>query len=615
VDIPAFATGSLINYFEMNWKKLILRSLSVLGLITFLGCQSTVQGEKVNISEQERSQMRLTGTDALGRETKPTLKKREQNKTVGLFYSLWVGHHNEGIYDIQKLLDSNPDALHDPNNSRESPIGKFHFWGEPLYGYYNMKDPWIVTRHIELLTNAGIDYLCLDATNTIIYPEQAKNLFATLLTFHSQGFDVPKIVFYTNSSSGTTVDNIYTTFYQSGDYEDIWYKPVEKPLIIGITENNHNASDMLKFHTFNDFIKPAMKEYFDVRESQWPNGDYNEDAIPWMSWQNPQWNHKGSVAVPVAQHSHSVVFASSMHNECSRGYNNVTKKVEADWTAGANFQTMWNSVFDHIHEINNVLVTSFNEWMAIKYANEGIVFFVDVYNHEFSRDIEIMNGGYHDNFYMQLVQNCRKFKFEEGEEINKKRKKIQINEMDESQWEQASAYFDFAGDALARNFINAAGTDRYTDNSNRNDIVETKVIHDKRTLYFRINTVDKITPHNGEELNWMTILLQSEGAEGDPSFEGYQYIINRKPKENGITSIEKSTGGYHWEEVGEARYHLNGHTIQISISLASLGLTGNSGKIAFKVSDNVTRYDEIMDYYVTGDSAPLGRLNFSYSYQ
>ena len=109
-----------------------------------------------------------------------------------------------------------------------------------------------------------------------------------------------------------------------------------------------------------------MKEYFDVRESQWPNGDYNEDAIPWMSWQNPQWNHKGSVAVPVSQHSHSVVFASSLHDECSRGYNNTTKEVETDWTAGANFQTMWNNVFDNITEIKNVLVTSFNEWMAIK---------------------------------------------------------------------------------------------------------------------------------------------------------------------------------------------------------------------------------------------------------
>jgi len=599
----------------MNWKKQILLSLPALSLIILFGCQSAEQRDQASISEQERSQMRLTGTDALGRETKPSLKKRDRDKTVGLFYSLWLGHHNEGIYDIQKLLDSNPDALHDPENSQESPIGNFHFWGEPLYGYYNMKDPWIVTRHIELLTNAGIDYLCLDATNTVIYPEQAKNLFSMLLKFQSQGFDVPKIVFYTNTSSGTTVDNIYNTFYKSGDYEDIWFRPVEKPLIIGITENNNNASDMVKFHPFDDYIKPAMKEYFDVRESQWPNGDYNEDGIPWMSWQYPQWKHKGSVAVPVAQHSHSVVFASSMHDECSRGYNNATKEVEPDWTAGANFQSMWNSVFDHIGEINNVLVTSFNEWMAIKYANEGIVFFVDVFNHEFSRDIEMMKGGYNDNFYMQLVQNSRKFKFEEGEEINKKRKKIQISEMDESEWKQASAYLDFAGDALARDYINSAGTDRYTDNSNRNDIVEVKVIHDKCTLYFRIKTLNKITPHHGEELNWMTILLQSEGTVGDRSFEGYQYIINRKPQVNGITSIEKSTGGYNWEEIGEGRYHLNDNTIQIAIPLASLGLTRNSGKIAFKVSDNVTRYDDIMDYYVTGDSAPLGRLNFSYSYQ
>ena len=127
----------------------------------------------------------------------------------------------------------------------------------------------------------------------------------------------------------------------------IWFKQVEKPLIIGITENNQNASDMVKFHPFDDYIKPAMKAYFDVRESQWPNGDFNEVAIPWMSWQNPQWDHKRSVAVPVSQHSHSVVFASSMHEECSRVYNNATKEVEPDWTAGAKFQTMWNNAFDN----------------------------------------------------------------------------------------------------------------------------------------------------------------------------------------------------------------------------------------------------------------------------
>lgn len=88
----------------------------------------------------------------------------------------------------------------------------------------------------------------------------------------------------------------------------IWFKQVEKPLIIGITENNQNASDMVKFHPFDDYIKPAMKAYFDVRESQWPNGDFNEVAIPWMSWQNPQWDHKGSVAVPVSQHSRAAEY-------------------------------------------------------------------------------------------------------------------------------------------------------------------------------------------------------------------------------------------------------------------------------------------------------------------
>jgi hypothetical protein len=32
----------------------------------------------------------------------------------------------------------------------------------------------------------------------------------------------------------------------------------------------------------------------------------------------------------------------------------------------------------------------------------------------------------------------------------------------------------------------------------------------------------------------------------------------------------------------------------------------------FKIADNVTRYGDIMDYYVNGDSAPIGRLSYSY---
>src|SRR3546814_18683114 len=85
------------------------------------------------------------------------LGKPGQKKHVGLFYSLWLGQHHSGqraIYDIQHLLNTNPEALNNPHGTPESPMHEFHFWGEPLYGYYSMSDPWVVTRHIELLTNA-----------------------------------------------------------------------------------------------------------------------------------------------------------------------------------------------------------------------------------------------------------------------------------------------------------------------------------------------------------------------------------------------------------------------------------------------------------------------------
>ena len=50
----------------------------------------------------------------------------------------------------------------------------------------------------------------------------------------------------------------------------------------------------------------------------------------------------------------------------------------------------------------------------------------------------------------------------------------------------------------------------------------------------------------------------------------------------------------------------------VCVPLSSIGKSANKLAIEFKVSDNVTNQDDIMDYYVTGDSAPIGRLSFSY---
>lgn len=593
-------------------------------LMVATGLPLMAQKQGINEGANNRfSRMQLAATDALGRRIEPAQPTKGPQKQVGIFYSAWLGQHQSGqrgIYDIQRMLDTDPTSLHDPAGNAESPLNEFHFWGEPLYGYYSMSDPWIVVRHIELLTQAGIDYLCIDATNNVIYETPTHNLLATLLKFQRQGFAVPKVVFYTNSHSGVAVEKLYNAFYKSGQYEDVWLKPEGKPMIIGITENNGNASDQTRFEAmlhppdgFTEYITPEMQLYFDVRESQWPNGEYNENSIPWMSWQHPQWNHSGTVAVPVAQHSHSVIYASSMHPECNRGYDNASKEVNPNWAEGTSFQTMWNGVFESTEPVDNVLVTSFNEWMAIKYVNDANeVFFVDVYNAEYSRDIEMMKGGYADNFYLQLAQNVRKFKFEPKSKTHRPSKvKIDIHDLNPRQWAKVKeSYVDFAGDAIPRNFENAAGTGTYTDNSNRNDIVEIKVAHDRKNLYFRIETLADITSYNGRDQNWMNILIRTHGAV-ETNFAGYNYIVNRNPGA-GKTSVERSTGGYEWTTSGEADYVVSGNVMQVAIPLQHLSLAPGKCQIEFKVADNVTNFDDIMDYYVTGDSAPIGRLSYSY---
>jgi hypothetical protein len=277
---------------------------------------------------------------------------------------------------------------------------------------------------------------------------------------------------------------------------------------------------------------------------------------------------------------------------------------------------MWNAVFESRERIDNVLATSFNEWMAIKYANafgRDMVFFVDVFNHEFSRDIEMMRGGYNDNFYLQLVRNVRKFKLTDSKHYRYPLKTMDIRKSTYETWKDVNtAYVDFTGDAIGRNFTNAVGTEVFTDSSNRNDIAEIKVIHDKKNLYFMIKTLGDITVFKHTDVNWMNILI-SNGGNAD-SFAGYQYIVNRKPDGKHKTSVEMSVGGYNWKDVAQAKYSVKGNLMQVAIPLSALGLNVENCSFEFKIADNVTHYDDIMDYYVTGDSAPLGRLNFSYGY-
>ena len=95
----------------------------------------------------------LTGTDALGRRVQPV--SRFNDKQAGVFYFLWTGQHGSAAFD-NSVLD-----IHTQRNDRGGE-DVHHYWGKPLFGYYDSGDPWVFRKHLEMLTTAGVDYLVFD---------------------------------------------------------------------------------------------------------------------------------------------------------------------------------------------------------------------------------------------------------------------------------------------------------------------------------------------------------------------------------------------------------------------------------------------------------------------
>ena len=138
-----------------------------------------------------------------------------------------------------------------------------------------------------------------------------------------------------------------------------------------------------------------------------------------------------------------------------------------------------------------------------------------------------------------------------------------------AQWKNVRAHYrDFSGDALARNFKDAVNKGTYKDASNRNDITDVKAVHNATDLFVYVKTAQPITEYEEGDKGWMNLLIGTDAAE--QSFEGYDFVINRNPRADGKTSIEKSTGGYNWESAGDAQIFMydDGDVLVYKIPLA-----------------------------------------------
>jgi hypothetical protein len=148
----------------------------------------------------------------------------------------------------------------------------------------------------------------------------------------------------------------------------------------------------------------------------------------------------------------------------------------------------------------------------------------------------------------------------------------------------------------------------YTNRTGRNDFDTMKVTEDRENVYFYAKTVDPITT---PDKHWMSLFLRTSNAKAENSWEGYDFVLNRIVPASGQAILESSSGGWNWKEAAKVAMKVEGNELQLAIPKKELGLTeGTKTTFQFKWADNYQGEGDIDSFYLDGDAAPIGRLNY-----
>lgn len=563
----------------------------------------------------------LVGVDQFGRSF-TTVSSLRQDRQVGIFYWPWIGQpYATGIYDATKIaaLPNGLDILTDFNSydANISPDGQAHYWGEPLWGYYNSEDEWVIRKQMQMLTAAGIDFIYFDTTNALIYANVFLKVCAVLSEMIEQGWDAPQVVFYTHSHSLDTIRALYETLYKPNLYPETWYRKEGKPVIIGYTEK---ADDLREAASRGDSgynpaeLSAEILDFFYFFKAQWPSDPVYPDGFPWVEWSFPQPYHSESQVMNVTVASHPMVpmsFSLTRENwtNWGRGYDpDSGQNISADVDRGTFFQREWDRAIEADPPM--ISVGGWNEWIAYKQPYDGEYMLCDAASKEYSRDIEPMAGGYEDAFYLQLISNIRRYKGVSSEPRRNPKTSMDIRgsvtAWDDVEYAQTNLDQSF----IARDSYGGSQTVRYTQSAPVDKITGIKVAHDAENIYFYIKCKEKLSSP-GDRSNWLNIFIGT-GEPALKNWESYEYVIGRSV-DGETASVQSLKGDFSAENVGEAEIVRKANIIQLAVPRALMKLDSES-QFYFKVAMGVSEPSRIMDTYKTGSVMPMGRLSYMYHF-
>ncbi len=562
-------------------------------------------------------------TDALGRKLpgEEEVGAPRKDRFVGMFYYVWHGAHGyvahgnpetdldagQGVlvpdpvadakapFDVSKILPA-PEA-----DRAWGPAHCFHHWGEPLFGYYVANDEWVIRRHAQMLSDAGVDVILMDATNGFHYRDIYMNLCRVYMKIRAEGGRTPQIAFLCNGSleqqASDSVAALYRDLYEPGKYKELWFFWKGKPLILGMPS----------------VFSKEMKDFFTIRNSwAWSHNPETGEPMPWFgdgkdcwNWldttpQSPSWHESPDQPeqVPVAAAEHP-------HTDHGKSYRNGEPMHPPSPAEGFYFSEQWNRALELDPEF--VLITQWNEWVAQRFLNDGpenfnfktyagkpttpdATVFIDAFTPEYNRDLEPMAGGYGDNYYYQMIANIRRFKG--------------VRKLPKAGTSQR--FYDSKHDTTPRDHFGWGGVGSYVDTTGRNDFQAAQVKYESGRFNFAVQTVEPITPPAGE--NWMELFVAVDNPAA-PTWEGYQYRIRLEPEVKQWYIVEESLGGFQWRGIGKLDYEVDGRILRLSVPRSLL--PGTESGFRFKWSDN-RQTEKAIDWLRHGDAAPNGRFQYEY---
>ena len=591
-------------------------------------------------------------TDGLGREVVNSYSDtRREGKYVGIFFHTWHTHNSgSGTRNITSILKEHPEIRNDFSSPFWGNAGAY-FWNEPVWGYYRSDDEWVLRKQAELLADAGIDVVFFDNTNgTNTFINDVLTLCRVWSKARADGVKTPQISFmlpmFDYELVAVQLREIYAELYGKGIYKDLWFYWKGKPLMIGypgrLSENDPADAEILDFFNYRVINHSQSADNVQVM---------NEDGTPqimgaiqqevtdkyqlwnWISVY-PQLVNKNpdgtpeQVAVAIAHNWCAETHLTAMNNPkyqvFGRHYDPVAGAVDTRENAklyGAYFSAQWEYALKVDPEF--IWVTGWNEWVAGRFEDFlGVPnAFPDNFSDEYSRDIEPSRGDLKDHYYYLLVSYVRRFKGMSAAAPAAQAYTVDIS--DPASWDNVeTVYGSYSGDVFDRDAIGYVNNETrknytYTDTSGRNDITGAKAAYDADNVYFMAETLSPLTPYTDPA--WMRLFIQVVSVNGEAAeranWESFQYIVNRESPADGTrTVLERSLGGWNWENAGEVSCSISGNRLSVAVPRALLGLQdADFFVINFKWADNLQNDGDPLDFYVSGDTAPEGRFKYQFA--